>query len=751
MKFLVIVESPSKIRLIEKYLGSDYCVIASRGHICNIDSLKDIDVRGEFETKFKIIESKVSGMRLIIDRYNFQEIYIGTDDDVEGEKIAFDICSVFNLPVDKTKRITFNEITESALKHSIINPRNIDLNLVKSQQARQILDLLIGFKISPMLWKYIHHPKSRTLSAGRCQSSALSLIYDNEELCKGNSINKSYGTTISFFEYPFTIEAVLSKRYVEELEIRHFLEQSKDYLHVVSLSKIYRTSTHPPLPLNTSRMIQISSERHNNSANSTMKLAQQLYQDGMITYIRTESKKYSKDFLSKTESFIINKYGKEFIGNLEKISNIEGKFPHEAIRVTDLKILKVDGDTKLQELYSLIYKNTIESCMADAVFNSYDINVSAPLGNVYSKRVDIRQFDGWLRFNKSVKDEPNYYSYINSLSIKALKLYEIRCKMTVRKSHTHYTDVELIKRLEELGIGRPSTYTSFIDINIECGYIKKKNIEGFKNKYIDFKMKDSTIIESEKEEMFCSEKDKLVIQETGVICIEFLKKYYGEIFDYSFTKRIEEILDRIKENSVNWSSICKEILENIEVNSKVVSNEERQQVLDSPNTLKYLRFGPVIEHINEITGKCEYLSINPNIKIDNERMKRNEYSVKDLIEYENSFIGDHNTQPIYLIIGKYGPYLKHKSINYKIKHTNINLDEAIEIIEKSIEPSHIESKKILRSIDTNTSVRNGKNGKPYIYYKSNNIPKPLFFNMKGIDLLSCEISLIISFVQKSLK
>jgi DNA topoisomerase-1 len=750
-KFLVIVESPSKISLIEKYLGQDYRVIASRGHICNIDSLKDIDVKGGFEPKYKIMKNKkdiVSSMRLVIDKYNYEEIYLGTDDDVEGEKIAFDICCVFKLPTEKMKRIVFNEITEIALIESIKAPKCINLNVVKSQQARQILDLLIGFKISPILWKYIHHPNSKTLSAGRCQSSALSLIYDNEKLCNLNHINKNYSTTFSFFEHPFTVEAVLSEKFVDESEVRDFLELSKTYPHSVSLSKIYPTSRPPPLPLNTSSMIQISSDKHNNSASITMKLAQQLYQDGMITYIRTESKKYSKEFLSKAELFITVKYGKEFVGNNDIISNIESKFPHEAIRVTNLKTLKVNGCHKVNELYSLIYKNTLESCMSLALFSSYDISVSAPIG-LYSKQVDVRQFDGWLRFQSITKEEPDYRAYIKSLVVKSLKHFEIKCKLTVTNNNIHYTEVGLIKKLEELGIGRPSTYTSFIDVNLDCGYVKKQNIDGFKLDCIDFRLKDLLIVENKVEKTFCSEKNKLVIQERGVICVEFLRKYYIGIFDYLFTKRIEEALERIKDDSLNWSDICREINESIEVSSKNVHHKEGSHILDGSNTLKYLRYGPVIEHVDELNGKIEYVSINPNIVIDNKKLERNEYSVKDLTGHSIT-LGVHNNKSIILMNGKYGPYFRHDSINYKVKCMTMNVDDAIQIIEKNIKPSSIVSNKLLRVIDNNISIMNGKDNKPYIYYKPNNIPKPLFFNMKNINILSCEASEIITFVANSI-
>lgn len=763
-QFLVIVESPTKVRLIEKYLGLKYKVIASKGHICNIECLKDINIKGKFETKYKIIDNKkmdVSYMRTVITRYKVENIYIGTDDDIEGEKIAYDICCVFSLPLDTTKRIVFNEITEKALKNSIKNPSIINMNIVKSQQARQILDILIGYKISPILWKYIHNKKSDTLSAGRCQSCALSLIYDNEEQSKVKVLNKIYKTTSLFLENAFEIELNLSKSFSTENEVRQFLELSKTYEHIVSLSDTFKTVKYPPAPLNTSIMIQQSSLQNKNSPNETMKLAQQLYHDGMITYMRTESTKYSQDFLTKVTSFISEEYGISYVGNFENISNLVSKLPHEAIRVTDLKLKKIDGHPKLKKLYDLIYKNTIESCMNISTFESYNIIVSAPNDYIYSKQIDTPVLDGWLKYD-GIKSVPNYYDYIKHLRTKILTRNEIKSILNVKNSHSHYTEAGLIKKLEELGIGRPSTYPSFININIERGYIKKENIEGFKMTCIDFILLRAQargaemIIEKECEKTFCGENDKLIIQESGILSIEFLKKYYGEIFDYSFTKCVEEKLDKIKKGSENWSDICREMLDSIkQQTTNVMKNESHEYVIDSSNKLKFLRFGPVIEHLNDINGVIELLPINPKLSIDVEKLKRNEYSFKELTEYSDSFsnslIGNYRGQPIYMMVGKYGPYLRHNSINYNLKTvdiTSINLESAIRVIDKDKIVDTSTTKTILRCIDNNTSVRNGKNNKPYIFYKTVNMPKPKFFNIKDVDLLSCDSSLIINYINE---
>jgi DNA topoisomerase-1 len=749
-KCLIIVESPSKVRLIEKYLGSNYNVIASNGHICNIENLKDINVKGDFETKYRIIDSKkslVSKMRMTITEYNFMNIYLGTDDDVEGEKIAYDICIVFGLPVDKTPRIKFNEITEIALKNSIKNSSLVNMNIVKSQQARQILDMLIGFKISPILWKYIHNSKSETLSAGRCQSSALSLIYDNEQSLKRKTISKNYKTTGRFLDQSFSVELILSVNMVEESAVRDFLELSINHNHVVSLSKSFMTTRNAPQPFNTSRLIQVSSTQNNNSPKTTMKLAQQLYQDGLITYMRTESNKYSQDFLVKAGKYISLKYGNDFVGNNELISNIISRLPHEAIRVTDLKILKIDGEPKLKGLYSLIYKNTIESCMSIATFNSYNINISAPLDNLYTKQIDVPLFNGWTQ-HKGVSIEPNYHKYIECLSNKVVKYQEIKSILTVGASESHYSEAGIIKKLEEFGIGRPSTLSSFIEINMERGYIKKENIEGLKIKCIDFWLKNSVIKEDEKEREFCGEKNKLVIQETGVLSIEFLKTYYSELFDYSYTKEMEIRLDKIKDDSVFWNEICKETYNNINEQTKRIKiNEKSDYILDEFNTLKFLRYGPVVEHKNDINGEIEFLPIKQNIVLDIEKLKRNEYSMVELVEYKNSFIGIYEGEPVYIKIGKFGLYVEHNSKNYKVPNSivDITMDNAVEIMNSDEKMKNV-STAISRFVNNDISVRNGKNGKPYIFYKTKKMKKPIFISVDKSDILTCQMKDIIDIV-----
>ena len=745
---LIIVESPSKIGLIEKYLGEKYQVLATRGHICDIGGMKDINVRNNFETTYSIIESKrknIENMRKTIKQYKHENIYIGTDNDVEGEKIAYDVCNVFSLSLENTHRIRFNEITEIALKISIKNPTHVNMNIVRSQQTRQILDILIGYKISPLLWKYINHVKSESFSAGRCQSSALALIYDNRESLKSKIITKSYKTTGNFLSYPFTIGCLLSKDFDNANAVREFLALSKLFEHTISVGDKYESFKSPPQPLNTSGMIQMGSNLLKITPKMTMTLAQQLYQDGRITYIRTESKKYSSDFLKKVLSFFVSgKFDASLMGEPEKISNLDSSLPHEAIRVTDLTVESIEGDTKLKKLYKEIYKNTIVSCMAVAKYNSYDVKISAPQNLEYVKRIDVPVFKGWTEYYDDPVCDKDVIQYVEYLKSKIVYYQSISSDFNISSNHFHYNETSLIKKLEELGIGRPSTYTSFIEKNLERGFIKKSNIDGLTENCVNFNLESNVLTESNTKKTFCMEKEKLVINETGTLCTEFLRKNFSSIFDYSYTRIMEEKLDELKDNSCDWSIICNETNIIIDRLSKLI--RKTNLVIDDSHTLKFTKFGPCVKHI--LDDGHEYLPVKKGFK-----MGELVTNASDILEFQTSFLGNYNESPLYIKVGKFGPYLQHNSKNYKIRNrkdelNDITLEIAIEIIESSDnkETIDVSKKSILRYIDNDTSVRQGKYG-PYIFHKTKSMTKPHFTNLHDVDILTCDKQKIIQAVK----
>ena len=429
--FLLIVESPSKISKIKSYLGREFDVIASNGHICTIANIKDIDVKNGFQVKYTDIPSKkshISTMRDIISKYLPENVIIATDNDREGESIGFHICRVFGLPIKTTKRIIFNEITEDAIKTSIQNPILLDMGIILSATARQILDIVIGFKVSFSLWKHVYHSKSNALSAGRCQTPALGIIYENYKEGLSNESKILYKTNGNFFK-THNISFDLLHEFQTYNEMNNFLNESINYNHKFLGTGDKKISIKSPTkPLNTSRMLQL----YGGSPKYTMQLAQKLYQEGHITYMRTESTKYSKEFLEKAEKYIIHNFGSvgedttKWVGDLSKLSNTCIALPHEAIRVTTLDIKNINsGDKKLDALYQLIWKNTIESCMSNAIYDTYTISISAPQNYIYNYHLEIPVFLGWKK--NDIKNIDNNSSsilfFLQSLGINVDVLY----------------------------------------------------------------------------------------------------------------------------------------------------------------------------------------------------------------------------------------------------------------------------------------------------------------------------------------
>ena len=421
-EWLLILESPSKCDKIESFLGSQYKCIASNGHIRSIDGLKSIDVTNNYAPTFSIITSKkdhVNKMRSIIDLFPKSNIILATDDDREGEAIAWHICDTFNLPVHSTHRITFHEITESAIKKALRHKKTIDMDTVYTQFARQVLDILVGFRVSPILWKYLYNSKDNGLSAGRCQSPALRLVYDNEmEKKSGSGIIKMYKTTACFLSK--NIEFNLSRE-LEENQISNFMSKSVNYPHILSIGSPNDIEKEPPLPMNTSLLLQLASNTLHLSPKDTMALCQILYQDGHITYMRTENTKYSKDFLDVVGSHISNKYGNKYTGNLDKLENKNENNPHEAIRVTHIDICELIGkyDGKIVSLYKLIWRTTIESCMSNYKASTVECRISAPESMYYARTIEMPMFSGWRKISEKI-DDPNegngMLHYLKSLS-----------------------------------------------------------------------------------------------------------------------------------------------------------------------------------------------------------------------------------------------------------------------------------------------------------------------------------------------
>jgi len=778
-KYLIIVESPSKCTKIEHFLGIEYCCIASIGHIRTVDGLKSIDTKNTFEPTFSIIEEKkdhVKSMTKIISQFSKCNILVATDDDREGEAIAWHICQVFDLPVETTPRIIFHEITKPAILVAVNNPTIINMNIVKAQHARQVLDIIVGYKISPFLWKYLYHNKSNSLSAGRCQTPALRLVYDNEKEKKNstdiNSLESRYKTTGTFFSKQIIFE--LNHEFETSTNVLDFMEKSKQFEHQITLGSPKESISSPPKPFHTSRLLQTASNILHMSPKETMSICQKLYQNGYITYMRTESSQYSQTFLEQAKTFITNEWANpDYIGDFDKLENKDTSNPHEAIRVTHIETRFITNasssensidSTRMSSLYRLIWKNTIESCMSESKSKMINIKITAPQKHHYSYTIEIPLFLGWKKVNEKSNDEVDiktglllFFQSIQPNIIKGSKSFIIDSTITVKNKHSHYCEASLIHKLEELGIGRPSTFASIVETIQERGYVKRMDIIGQKIECKEYKLEDNNITEIIKERTFGNEKNKLVIQPVGIITVEFLIEHFNSMFSYEYTKTMEDQLDKVAINNndtIIWSEICKQCYNEIIKLSKPINNTMKQlYTIDEDHDLVFEKYGPVIRHKLE-NGLIEFLSVKTDIDI--EKLKRNEYKLDEILQIktENKSIGKYEDKDLFVKDGKFGLYIEWGDRRESIKSINRPIDEiTLQDIETFLEGSPKEEKQnLLRTLNEVMSVRKGKFG-AYVYYKRPDMKTPKFLNIKGFKegFFACSTDTLVKWLCETYK
>jgi DNA topoisomerase-1 len=605
------VESPAKCQKIESYLGKDkYTCLASFGHIREIaDGLKSIDVDHEFAIKFAIMSSKhaqVAKLRAAI--ADASEVILATDDDREGEAIAWHLCQVFHLSVVTTKRIIFHEITEPALRAAVAAPRTINMSLVLAQQARQVLDLVVGYKISPVLWTYVAHTN---LSAGRCQTPALRLVYENYKEIESAKAVLVYTVSGIFTKLNLTfhlsVEIESSGDSSGEDTLERFIRETAAAPDAGFRATVggggpaKKTTKPPPRPYSTSTLQQAASNDLHLSPKDTMSVAQKLYEGGYITYMRTDSRVYSADFVAKACEYIRKRFGGEgtpmddLIGNLSAISGSasaasakDAASAHEAIRPTDISrtLLPQSCHPREHRLYSMIHRNTLESLMAPAICQSLTMAISSPVAVVSSSgaltaceyRYTAEQVikPGWKLVAGGYDKEAKEYTYFASLAGVAaattpsvMPFKRITTKCSLRNTKSHYTESGLVQMLEKMGIGRPSTFSSLIDKIQERGYVKLKDVPGKPTECREFVITKNTgggggaaaaavaAVESKTEiREIGGESRKLVIQPLGIIVIEFLLTHFAPLFEYEFTKNMETQLDEIATDGMVWHELC---------------------------------------------------------------------------------------------------------------------------------------------------------------------------------------------------
>lgn len=762
----VIVESPAKCKKIESFLGPGYKVVASYGHIRCLNGLKSINLKNNFKPTYEVDSVKVKQLQKIKSLIQgSSEVLLASDDDREGEAIAWHICDLFNLPIEKTKRIIFHEITETAIKNAVKHPTIINMKLVQAQQARQILDLIVGFKISPLLWSNINCKKSSSLSAGRCQTPALRLIYENEldiSKCSGKKVYNTIGYFTSA-NIPFTLNHNLEN--TEEVE--EFLDMSIKFNHTYNCSERKDVEKTPPSPFTTSILQQVSSNELRLSPKQTMDACQKLYEAGYITYMRTDSKVYSQEFINTITEYINKTYGEKYprkdMSHGERISTKKkdtlAQEAHEAIRPTNIYCQEIQQSASLSgreaRVYNLIRRNTLESCMCNAKFNTFTSKIKAPLNNEYKYTVEQIIFPGWKIVSGYEKETP-HYNYLQKIKENSVVQYKkLICKVSMREIKNHYTEARLVQLLEQKGIGRPSTFSSLVDKIQERGYVKKDNINGIKTECIEYELEGDTIVQNVTEREFGGEKNKLILQPLGKMVIEFLLEGFNEVFNYDYTKQMEDSLDLIAKGEMVWHELCKKCLSNIEKIIKPIKQKNKEKIIiDGENTYMVARYGPVIKHIED--GKTTFLKVREGI--DLEKLKRNEYSLSEIVIGENienkinsntRLLGEMYEKNVYLKKGRFGLYIEWGekpteskiSLNKKFKNSDEELFEKLKL--EDIQEYLVGEKPKIRELTKNASIRTGNYG-PYIYYKTEKMKRPKFISLKGFkdDYEKCDLKVL---------
>jgi len=580
-KNLVIVESPAKAKTIEKFLGSEYQVESSYGHIADLPSKEiGVDVENGFKPKYEVSADKkalVSKLKTL--SKNAEMVWLASDEDREGEAISWHLAEELKLDKKKTKRIVFHEITKTAILKAIENPREINYDLVNAQQARRVLDRLVGYELSPVLWRKV----KGGLSAGRVQSVSVRLIVEREREIQDFKPVASYSVSAEFTnEAGKTVKAKLPKNFNTKKEAEDFLNKNIGSIYKVSDLETKPTKKSPTAPFTTSTLQQEAARKLYLPVGITMQLAQRLYEAGLITYMRTDSVNLSQEAMAAAQAEIIKSYGKEFSKPRTFTNKSKGaQEAHEAIRPTDMSRHTVNIDRDQARLYDLIWKRTLASQMSDAELERTNVKIEANNhSELFTATGEVLLFEGFLKvyLEGHDDDEEEQEGMLPALKVNE-KLQNNHITATERYSRAaaRYTEASLVKKLEELGIGRPSTYAPTISTIINRNYVEKGNLEGQERNYTQLTLQSGKVGEKVLKENTGSDKGKLVPTDIGTIVTDFLVKNFGTILDYNFTAKVEQDFDEIAEGNVNWAKMMQEFYDKFHPNVKEVeANAERE-------------------------------------------------------------------------------------------------------------------------------------------------------------------------------
>lgn len=754
---LIIVESPAKCKTIETYLGPGYKCVASFGHFRELASLNNIDIKHGFSLKYSIIEAKQKQVDLISKLVKTSEdVILATDDDREGEAIAWHICDYFKLNVASTKRIIFHEITQTALQSAIRNPTTVNMNIVNAQKARQVLDILVGFKITPTLWKCISTQYDSSLSAGRCQTPALRIIYDNQQ-----EINSSPGETVYNTVGYFTSKNIpfdLNKQFATECEITDFLDGTADFSHNYSCSKPVKMIKTSPEPFTTSRLQQVASNELRFSPKETMKTCQTLYEGGFITYMRTDSKRYSDEFLVTAQEYILSVYDERYC-KANDAGGEQTKEAHEAIRVTKIQLKELPESLGAREkrMYKLIWTNTMASCMSDAIYSSVTATISGFQNTNFVKTGEQQVFAGFKavadsKASSKVTSEGGEYQYMQTIDqTKPIQYKKVISRQTIKNAKSHYTEARLVQLLEDKGIGRPSTFAMLVDKIQERGYVKKENIEGREIVCKDYELSDGEIFEVPNKRVLGQERGKLILQPIGVIVSEFLDKRFADIFNYDYTREMELSLDKVSAGQNKMQDLCEQCNNQVDSLVALLHNETKMEIrIDENNTYLIGKYGPIVKCVEEVDGKksTTFKKVLDGVDVHTIENGNIDEIVSDKPKAAASYIlGKFEDKDVILKKGKYGLYIIWGDNSKNLKELGNRPIESITFQE--IERFLTEGSNLIRTITPFISIRKGAKG-DYIFYKTTKMRKPSFHSLSGFepDYKLCKLDILKSWIKE---
>lgn len=751
---LVIVESPAKAKTIEKFLGKDYIVKSSFGHIRDLEK-KDlgIDIKNNFKPTYKVSSDKKNIVKELKDLAKEAKIvWLASDEDREGEAIAWHLYEELKLKKENTRRIVFHEITKEAITNAIETPRDIDLNLVDAQQARRILDRLVGFELSPVLWRKI----KPSLSAGRVQSVAVRLIAEREREINAFTAEEYYRVIANFVikdgNKESILKAELPSRFKTEEETLAFLEQCKGSQYSVADIIKKPLIRKPAAPFTTSTLQQEAGRKLGFSVSQTMTVAQKLYEAGMITYMRTDSVNLSNLAITTAKAAIIAELGEEYSHTRKFNTKSKGaQEAHEAIRPTYMDSKTIAGTDQERKLYELIWKRTLASQMSDAQLEKTTITIAIEgLDKKFQASGEVVIFDGFLRvYAESNDDETEngdsgLLPPINVNEILVAK--EIVATQQYTNNPPRYSEASLVKKMEELGIGRPSTYAPTITTIQNRGYVEKESREGKKRKYQVYILAKENIEKEIKTQITGAEKKKLFPTDIGLVVTDFLKEYFENIMDYNFTAQAEEMFDTIASGESVWqeciSSFYVPFHKSVE---DTIENSERQsgerEIGIDPKTGKKIivrigRFGPIAQiGTQEDEEAPAFAGLKKDQSIETITLEE----VLELFKFPRQ-IGEYEEKTVTIGIGRFGPYVRHNSVFVSLKKdvddpSTINLERAIELIEEKREADR---NKIIKTFENDETVQilNGRWG-PYIGYNKQNIKIPKETNAAELSYEEC--------------